>query len=125
MSAFWIGNTYLLVGLLCASFSHILFKSIFNDTGPLNLHWSSVYILFSYGRGVRVFLALGLLVVGFVLWMMSLSRLDISYAYPIASASALLVTFFSVLFLGEAVSVRSWCGTVLIVLGTALLVPSR
>ena len=124
MSTFWIGNIYLVLAMLCAAGSHILFKALLNEIGPLGFNWNSVYTLCSYGRSPRVFSAVALLIVGFLCWLMSLSRLNISYAYPIASASALLVTFFSVLFLEEAVSVRMWWGTALIVLGTLLLAPS-
>ncbi len=125
MSTFWIGNTYLLLGMLCASGSQIMFKAIFNETGPLGFNGSFVQVLCSPSRGSRVVGALALLVAGFVLWMLSLSRLDLSYAYPVACSSAVVVMLFSILFLGEAVSIRSWCGTGLIVLGTVLLAPSR
>ncbi len=63
-----------------------------------------------------------MLVAGFLFWMMSLSRLDLSYAYPLACPSALLV---AVLSLGEVVTARMWWGAAMIVLGTVLLVPSR
>jgi multidrug transporter EmrE-like cation transporter len=69
--------------------------------------------------------ALVLLGTGFVFWMMSLNKLDLSYAYPVACSSAVIITLFSVLFLGEAVSIKGWCGTVLIILGIILLAPSR
>jgi len=124
MTTFWVGNIYLLLTMLCAAGSHILFKALLNEIGPLGFNWNSVYALCFYGRSSRAFLAATLLIAGFLFWIMSLSRLNISYAYPIASASALLVTFFSVLFLEETVSVRMWSGTVLIVAGTILLAPS-
>jgi multidrug transporter EmrE-like cation transporter len=116
---------YLLLGMLCASGSQIVFKTLFNETGPLGFNRFFVQALCYPGRVLRVLAALALLVAGFVLWMMSLSRLDLSYAYPVACSSAVIVTLFSVLFLGESVSIRSWGGTVLIVLGTVLLTPSR
>jgi drug/metabolite transporter (DMT)-like permease len=125
MSTFWMGNIYLLLGMLCASGSQIVFKALFNEMGPLRFNGSFVQALCYPGIVLRVLAALVLLVAGFVLWMMSLSRLDLSYAYPVACSSAVIVALFSVLFLGEAVSIRSWCGTGLIVLGTALLTPSQ
>lgn len=125
MSTFWIGNTYLLLAMLCASGSQIVFKALFNETGPLGFNGSFVQALCYPGRILHVLVALVLLVAGFVLWLLSLSRLDLSYAYSVACSGAVIVTLFSVLFLGESVSIRSWCGTVLIVLGTVLLTPSR
>jgi multidrug transporter EmrE-like cation transporter len=125
MSTFWMGNTYLLLGLLCGSGSQIVFKALFNETGPLDFSGSFVQALCYPNRVLRVLAALAMLVAAFVFWMMSLSRLDLSYAYPVACSGAVIVMLFSILFLGEAVSIRSWCGTVLIVLGTVLLAPSR
>jgi len=121
MSKFWIGNLYLLLAMLCAAGSHVMLKALLNEIGTLGFDWASLQAMCSFGRASRIFAALATLVVGFLLWIMSLSRLDISYAYPIASSSALLVTFFSVLFLDEAVSARMWLATALIVLGTILL----
>jgi len=125
MSTFWIGNSYLLLGMFCTAGSQIVFKALFNETGPLEFNGSFVQALCYPGRVLRVLAFLALFVAGFVFWMMSLSRLNLSYAYPVACSSAVIVTLFSMLFLGEAVSIRGWCGTVLIVLGTLLLTPSR
>jgi drug/metabolite transporter (DMT)-like permease len=125
MSQFWLGNLTLLLSVVCASGSQVLFKSLFNETGPLSLDWMSVQALCHPGRALRVISALALLVAGFLLWLASLSRLDLSYAYPVACASALLVTLWCVLFLKETVALSTWFGTALIVLGTMLLAPGR
>jgi drug/metabolite transporter (DMT)-like permease len=119
MSAFWAGNVYLLVSMLFGAASQIVFKALFNEVGPLV--WPPTQLLDHPGAVMRIATALILLGGAFVFWMMSISRLNLSYAYPIACASALLVACFSVFFLGEAVSLRMWLGTVLIVLGTIFL----
>ena len=74
---------------------------------------------------MRGSIALLLLVSGFLFWVLSLTRLDLSYAYPIACSSVLLVALMSAIFLGEAVTLRMWSGTVLILIGIALLTPPR
>jgi uncharacterized membrane protein len=66
-----------------------------------------------------------MIVGGFVFWTLSLTKLNLSYAYPIACSSALLVAFLSAAVLGETVTLKTWMGTLLIVLGTALIVPSK
>jgi drug/metabolite transporter (DMT)-like permease len=125
MSKFGLGNLLLLVSVVCASGSHVLFKGLFNETGPLSAGWASVRALGEPGRAPRLAAALALLVGGFAAWLASLSRLDLSYAYPVACASALLVTLWSVVFLKEPVTLRTWGGTALIVAGTMLLAPGR
>ena len=124
MSNFLLGNTYLLLSMLCGAGSQIAFKVLFNETGPLSLTWSFLQQISSFVKASLLASALALLVAAFLFWLMSLSRLDLSYAYPMACSSALIITFFSMIFLGEAVSFRMWCGTLLIVLGVMLLTPS-
>jgi uncharacterized membrane protein len=63
--------------------------------------------------------------VGLVFWLLCLDRLNLSYAYPIACSSVLLVALFSGLFLGETVTLKMWSGTVLILIGIVLLMPAR
>ena len=102
-----------------------MLKALLNKTGPLSCNRSFVDSLFSSGRALHLAIVLVLLVAGFLFWVMSLSRLDVSYAYAVACSSALIVTFLGVVFLGETVSPKMWWGTVMIVLGTVLLAPSR
>ena len=122
MSNVGSGNAFLLLSILFASGSQVVLKGLFNETGPLSTNGLFLEQLLSEGRFVRLSAALAMVVVAFIFWTLSLSRLDLSYAYAVACSSALVVAFFSVLFLGEAVTTRMWGGIVLIVLGTALLV---
>ncbi len=125
MSNVGIGNAFLLLSILFASGSQVVLKKLFNETGPLKVNSLLLEQLFSEGRFVRLSGALAMVIIAFIFWTLSLSRLELSYAYPVASSSALVVAFFSVLFLGEAVTARMWWGIVLIVLGTALLASTR
>lgn len=116
---------FLLGSMILGAGAQVLFKAAFNMTGPVRMSFD----MFTGVDGTRLLLLFSfagiLLVCGFLLWMLSLSRLDLSFAYPIACASALLVMVFSVIFLGEAVTLKAVAGVVLITLGTALLVPSQ
>lgn len=125
MSKIWVGNTYLLLSILFTSGSQVVLKALFNETGPLHADFSLLEQALTGKRFILLAAALIMLVASFLFWMMSLSRLDLSYAYPLACSSALLVAAFSMLFLGEAVTARMWLGTILIVLGTVFLVPAR
>ena len=121
MSSFWLGNLYLLLMMICAAASQIVLKALLNETGPIELNWSFVQQLYFPGKFFRFMLSLVLLVAALPLWYMSLSRLDLSYAYSVACLSLVIVTFLSVVFLHETVSVKMWCGIALILLGTILL----
>jgi drug/metabolite transporter (DMT)-like permease len=121
MSKFMIGNVWLLLSMLFGSGSQVVLKAVLNETGPLTASGSMLEQIFAAGKFLHLFAAFAMLVIAFLFWTLSLSRLELSYAYPIACSSALIVALLSTLFLGEVVTARVWVGTVLIVVGTAVL----
>ena len=68
-----------------------------------------------------VFFGLALYGVSAVLWVILLSKLDLSIAYPALSIGYVLVLLISVLFLGEQVSTIRFAGTLLIMAGVVIL----
>lgn len=54
-------------------------------------------------------------------WMLALSKLPLSVAYPFTATSFLLIFAFSALILGEHVSFAKLAGTLLIVAGVAVI----
>jgi undecaprenyl phosphate-alpha-L-ara4N flippase subunit ArnE len=59
-----------------------------------------------------------------VLWIMALSHLDISYAYPLLGLGYVLVTALAALLLGERVSPLHWLAVLLIAAGAACVARS-
>lgn len=122
---FLIGNALLLLSMIAAVSSQIVLKALIDEIQPLVSGWREIPSALDPPRLGRLALSMVLLVTGYLLWVLSLTRLDLSYAYPIACCSVLFVVFFSVWFLGESVMARHWIGTVLIVIGVILLTPNR
>ena len=54
-------------------------------------------------------------------WMLALTRLPLSTAYPFTASSFLLVLVVGVMFLGESLTVMKTVGTLLVVIGLATL----
>jgi drug/metabolite transporter (DMT)-like permease len=125
MSQFWLGNAFLGLSMLTGAGGQVALKRLMTNIGGLRIQTISPAHLWQNGAFPLAFLTATLLIAGFLFWIASLSRLDIAYAYPLACASALLVALFSAVFLGETITTRMVIGTVFIVAGTALLVPSR
>jgi drug/metabolite transporter (DMT)-like permease len=124
MSPAMIGNLLLLISLVSTAVSQVLFKDVLNRLDATSLQWSTLQALFqSPALILRVTLASVLVGAGFIFWMFSIARLNLSYAYPVASSSVLLVAFLSGMFLGEPLTLRVWGGTVLILAGIILLSP--
>jgi drug/metabolite transporter (DMT)-like permease len=58
---------------------------------------------------------------GFVLWLIVLSRLELSKAYPILALSYCLVALASWAIFGEPISPLRWAGTAVICLGVVMI----
>ena len=125
MSRFLLGNLFLLLSLFSAAGGHILLKAVIDDVKSTGINREMLRLLLSGERLVRGGLGGFLIVVAFVFWMLALTKLDLSYAYPIACSSVLLVTIFSAVFLGEPVTARTYLASALILVGIALLMPSN
>ncbi len=59
-----------------------------------------------------------------IFWLVLLSRVDLSYAYPALSLGYVLVTLVSALMLGEYVSGLRWAGVLVICVGVLLVARS-
>lgn len=56
-----------------------------------------------------------------ILWLMILSRLELSYAYPMLALTYVLVPLAAHVFLGETLSVGRWAGILIIVAGVLVV----
>ncbi|MCS6841408.1 MAG: EamA family transporter [Roseiflexus sp.] len=61
---------------------------------------------------------------GVFFWLLALNRADLSYVYPFASLSYVLITLASWLLLHEAVPPLRWIGLVIICIGVILVAQS-
>ena len=124
MSRFVAGNLCLVASIGCAALSQVLLRGVLraSDPGDLRALFSA---LLGPARLARTTIALTLVALGFLCWLQALARLELSYAYPIACASVLVVAFLSWIVLGEPLPARAWLGTLLVLAGVALLAPGR
>ena len=58
---------------------------------------------------------------GAVLWLVVLSRLDLSFAYPLLALSYILIPLLSYLVLGENVPALRWVGIAVIFMGVVIV----
>jgi multidrug transporter EmrE-like cation transporter len=63
----------------------------------------------------------GLIGVGALFWLAAISRVDLSWAYPLLASGYVLILICSALFLNEQVSLVRWSGAGLIVVGVYLI----
>ena len=68
-----------------------------------------------------VLIGFGAYSISLLLWMVVLSKLELSYAYPLVSSNYIIITLFSKLLFKEHVSKRRWISVLTIMLGVALV----
>ena len=71
-----------------------------------------------------VWLGLSCYGVSALLWLVVLSRLDLSYAYLMLASMYVLVPLVSWLFLGERIPPMRWLGMIVVVLGVVIVARS-
>ena len=69
----------------------------------------------------RLWLGLTLFGISALFWLVVLSRVDLSVAYPFVGLSYIIVVLFSRLFLHEQVSALRWLGVVVVAVGIAII----
>ncbi|MBU0708926.1 EamA family transporter [Patescibacteria group bacterium] len=62
--------------------------------------------------------------VGTLLWLLILSKADVSYAYPMLSLGYIFLLIFASIFLGEQITLVRVAGVLLIVVGVILITRS-
>lgn len=69
----------------------------------------------------RLWLGLTLFGVSALFWLVVLSRVDLSVAYPFVGLSYIIVVLFSRLFLNEHVTALRWLGVVFVAVGITIV----
>lgn len=113
----------LALSILLATSGQLLLKAGMDATGvQVALHPSALWEL------VRTVLGSWRLLGGFVLfglssmfWLVALSRLPLSVAYPIVSLSYVLILGSAMVLLGERPSLVTWSGALLVMAGVSLI----
>ena len=122
------GSRTMLIGLILTSvvlagFAQITLKTGVNHVtgtsgGELHLSASSLRSLLT---SPIVWGGLFLFGLSAIVWLFALSRASLSFAYPFAALSYVLILVFSVLVLHETVQPLRWLGVALIVTGIVLV----
>jgi uncharacterized membrane protein len=123
------GSRKMLIGLILTSvvlagFAQITLKTGVNHVtdatggGELHMNADSLKSLLS---SPIVWGGLVLFGLSAIVWLFALSRASLSFAYPFAALSYVLIVLFSVLVLHEDVPVLRWIGVAFIVTGILLV----
>lgn len=113
------GFIYALLTILVATSGQLILKigiekSLINNNLKSLTNFSEFLLVF-----IHPLILLGLLFYAFsaLLWIVVLTELNLSVAYPILGLSYVLVLFFSYIFLGESLSAFKIFGTIFVLIG--------
>jgi drug/metabolite transporter (DMT)-like permease len=113
---------YILISVLTGAVGQVLLKKGMGSMGPLTLTVSQLWgTLWRIGTNPYVILGLAIYVTGTVFWLVALSRVELSYAYPFASLSYVVMLVASWLLFQENISLMRLLGTLVVGVGVFLI----
>ena len=117
-----IAIVYILMSVVLGAVGQILLKKGMGSMGPLTLSIGQIgSILWRMATNPYVVVGLGIYVCGTVFWLTALSRVDLSYAYPFASLSYIVMLTASWLLFNEHITPMRVLGSVVVGLGVLLI----
>ena len=118
----FVGHFYLAATLAFTVYGQLVLKWQIGGAGPLP-DGSSEKLLFLFRQLLNPWIISGFAsaFIASLAWMAAMTRFDLNYAYPFMSLAFVIVMLFSVLFLGEAVTVSRLLGTLLVMVGLIVI----
>ena len=113
---------YILISVLISSVGQLLLKKGMNNTGSITLSLNQfLSIIWKMVINPYIFFGLVIYLVGTVFWLAALSRVDLSYAYPFASLSYVIMLIASWILFDEKITLSRLIGTAVIGIGVMLI----
>lgn len=114
--------TYILISVVGGAIGQLLLKKGMNNLGEMTLTVNELgNALWRMATNPFVFFGLLIYVISVVFWLVALSRVDLSYAYPFASLSYIIMLIASWLLFNEHISLMRIIGTLVIGVGVWLI----
>ena len=107
--------------ILCVTTAQLLLKISMMNMGMVKIDINFFVNSFS---DVRIIAGTFLYCVSFIIWIITLNRVEITFAYPLLSLSVVLVAVISWLFFNETFNMIRLSGIALTIMGAWLVVKS-
>ncbi len=122
MSKYFI---FIIITVMLNAASQILMKSGMSQVGQAEMSASRIGgLLLAAATNPLIILGLTTMTISMGTHLMSLSRFDVSFAFPFLSVAYVIVALYGHYFMGEAVSPTRVLGIGTIMLGTVILARS-
>ncbi len=114
-----------LISVALGIVGQLILKRGMSDLGPVSLtEHSIIEIMWSIATNLFVIVGMVIFAVSVLFWLVGLSRVELSYAYPFLSLSYVAILAASFLLLGETISPLRLGGVVLVCAGVILVAAS-
>lgn len=112
----------IMAGVMLNAVAQLSIKQGMRQIGHFDFHWENVLPI-GFGVACNPFVLIGLFcyVVSVVVWMMVLSRVEVSFAYPLLSVGYIVTAFAGHYFFQESIGTMRWAGIIVICLGVWLI----
>lgn len=112
----------LFIGILLGAAGQLLLKKGMMKQGKIRIQLMTLHRdLFNLYFHRHIIIGGLLFVVSLGLWTIVISKLDLSYAYPLVSANYIIVSLFSKIFFKEKITGYRWLSIFVILIGVVLV----
>lgn len=108
---------FVIISVFMGSFGQISLKHGMNQVKVIGMH-EILKNLFKVFLNFFILFGIALYALSSILWLFSMTKLDISFMYPLVSLSYLITAIFAIIFLKEKVIMKRWIGLILIIAGS-------
>jgi multidrug transporter EmrE-like cation transporter len=117
-----IAVIYILISVITGAVGQVMLKKGMTTLGPLVISLKEIpSLVLKIAMNPFIFFGLLIYVGGILFWLVALSRVDLSFAYPFASLSYVLMFLASWLFLNEQITMMRIIGSLVIILGVIIV----
>lgn len=121
-----VAYLYVVGTIICTVYGQLILKWRIANYGVLpESLWGKLTFLVGLLADPYIFSGFAAAFAASLFWMAAMTRLELSVAYPFMSASFALVMLFSIVFLGESLTVHKIAGVALICAGVVVVSQSR
>jgi len=118
-----VNYIFLAISILISVVAQTFLKNGVSQIGVINITGieSIVPLLITFMVTWQIVVGLVLYIAGTFVWLVLLSRLDLSFLYPIGAIQYILIFIFSYIFLGENITMGRIVGLAFILLGVLII----
>ncbi|NHM33950.1 EamA family transporter [Neobacillus terrae] len=109
----------ILVNILCLVLGQTSWKI---GLGNMHVHGNLIQKFIQFVFSPFIFLGFVLYILATVIWMYLLSKLPLSFLYPLQSVAYVLALFVGLFLFKEQIPITRWVGTAVILAGVYLVV---